>query len=77
MTRAEKFVKLHFPSARCVAVNNTYRGKTTRWYIIYFDYGTQIDNLGASQKNEILAWRNSVYWAKQVMGQKLLKKLES
>jgi hypothetical protein len=74
---SEKFVKQYYPDARCVKVDYTYRGKTTWWYVIYFNYGTSIDNLGASRKNEMVAWRNAVYWTKQRIHKIFLEKLES
>jgi hypothetical protein len=76
-TPSEKFIHRHFVDARCVMVDNTYLGKTTRWYVIYIYAGRHIEDLGASRKSEMLAWRNSVKWAKERIAKNVLEKFES
>lgn len=77
MTPSEKFVRSYYRDARCVIVDNTYRGKTTRWYVIFINDISRIEELGASRKNEMVAWRNAVHWTKIRNQKKMLEQLES
>ena len=76
MTPSQKFVLNHFPDAKC----DVYIFNGIKFHIVIAEcdrnniYGSP---LGQSRKNEMLAWRDSVRWVKEIISYRTLQKLES